>query len=75
MEEPTRYVSASRLEPKRSGGYRHIVDLRPLNCHLIVPRCKYETLASLPHLARTGDVAVALDMQSGYYALGIAAEF
>lgn len=49
---PTSWVSASRLEPKTSGGYRHIVDLRPLNAHLPVPRVKYETLAMLPFLAR-----------------------
>lgn len=31
VEHPTPWVSASRLEPKRSGGYRHLVDLRPIN--------------------------------------------
>ena len=45
MDKPTRYVASSRLEAKKSGGYRHIVDLRPLNAHLVVPKCKYETLA------------------------------
>jgi hypothetical protein len=45
-------VSASRLEPKTSGGFRHIVDLRPINVHLPVPKCKYETLAMLPFLSR-----------------------
>ena len=45
ISEPTRYVSSSRLEPKRSGGFRHIVDLRNLNKFLLVPKCKYETLA------------------------------
>lgn len=49
---PTPWVSSSRLEPKRSGGYRHLVDLRPINQLLWVPKCKYETLTSLPFLAR-----------------------
>jgi hypothetical protein len=59
---PTPWVSASRLEPKRSGGFRHLVDLRPINQCLTVPRCKYETLAHLPFLARSGDGGVSLDM-------------
>ena len=36
-----------------------------------MPRCKYETLSSLPFLARRDDVGITADMQSGYYALGI----
>ena len=52
VPNPTPWVSASRLEPKTSGGYRHIVDLRPINAHLPVPKCKYETLSLLPFLSR-----------------------
>jgi hypothetical protein len=55
-------VSASRLEAKRQGGFRHIVDLRPINEFLVVPKCKYETLANLPFIARPGDSGVAVDM-------------
>jgi hypothetical protein len=64
-------VSSSRLEPKRSGGYRHLVDLRPVNSHITIPKCKYETISQLPYLAKPYDAAVTVDMQSGYYALGI----
>lgn len=59
---PTRYVSASRLEPKRTGGYRHIVDLRTINNFLVVPRCKYESLGSLPFISRRNDFGVTFDM-------------
>ena len=52
VPNPTPWVSASRLEPKTSGGYRHIVDLRPINAHLLVPKCKYDTLSLLPFLSR-----------------------
>ncbi len=52
IQHPTPWVSACRLEPKTSGGYRHLVDLRPLNVHLHVPKCKYETLDLLPFLSR-----------------------
>lgn len=62
VSAPTRYVSASRLEAKRSGGFRHIVDLRPLNTCLHVPKCKYETLSMLPFIARPKDAGITLDM-------------
>jgi hypothetical protein len=68
-------VSSSRLEPKSSGGFRHLVDLRPINSHISVPKCKYETLGQLPFLARCDDGGVSVDMQSGYYALGIAVNY
>ena len=71
LSSPTPYVSPSRLEAKASGGFRHVVDLRQLNKHVPVPRTKYETLGLLPQLSEAGDVAISLDMQSGYYCLGI----
>lgn len=64
-------MASSRLEPKKSGGYRHIVDLRPLNVHFDVPRVKFESLSLLPALSLAGDKAIGVDLQSGYYALGI----
>ena len=72
---PSAFVSATRLEPKRSGGFRHIVDLRPLNQYLNVPKVKFETLLLLPLLSKPGDAGVTVDMEQGYYALGIAPEF
>ena len=71
LSGPTPYVSPSRLEAKASGGFRHVVDLRQLNKHVPVPRTKYKTLGLLPQLSEAGDVAISLDMQSGYYCLGI----
>lgn len=38
---PTPWVSSSRLEPKSSGGNMHAMELRPINLHLPVPKCKY----------------------------------
>lgn len=62
VEAPTAWVAPSRLEPKASGGFRHLVDLRELNRCLAVPKVKYETLASLPALSRLGDRGVRADM-------------
>ena len=59
------------MEPKKSGSYRHIVDLRPLNKNFTVPKVKYESLSLLPALALGGDKAIGVDLQSGYFALGI----
>mgnify|MGYP003449446612 FL=1 len=51
-EVPTRprYCAGSYLVAKRSGGYRHIVNLRPLNRFLCLPRIKYESLSVLKYL-------------------------
>lgn len=51
------------------------MDLRPINECVTVPKCKYETLSSLPFLARQQDTGVTMDMQSGYYALGIHVDY
>ena len=74
VASPSAFVSATRLEPKRSGGFRYIVDLRPLNQFLTIPKVKFETLSLLPLLSKPGDVGVTVDMEQGYYALGIAPE-
>ena len=63
------------LEPKRSGGFRHIVDLQPLNPFLTVPKVKFETFSLLPLLSKPGDAGVTVDMEQGYYTLGIVPEF
>ena len=52
VDTPSNWVASTRLESKKSGGYRHLVDLRPLNAHIALPKTKYETLGLLPHLAR-----------------------
>jgi hypothetical protein len=75
VARPSAWVSASRLEPKKSGGFRHLVDLRPINRHILVPKCKYETLSLLPSLSRWGDLGISVDMLSGYYALGVDPDF
>lgn len=59
---PTNWGFASRLEPKLPGGYQHMFDLRPINLHLKVPKCKFETLSRLPFLSRLRNVGVAIDM-------------
>lgn len=65
------FVSRSRLEPKKSGGFRLVVDLRHLNAHLKQYTCKYETLDSLQFIIEIDDWLLSADLQDGYYHLGI----
>ena len=63
----SQYVSRARLEPKRTGGFRLIVDLRHINTHLQQRSCKYETLQVLEQLAQAGDWMFSFDLKNGYY--------
>ena len=65
------FVSRSRLEPKKDGGYRLVVDLRPLNAYLPETTCKYETLNDAQFLLQRQDWMISADLKDGYYHLGI----
>ena len=75
VASPSAFVSATRLEPKHSGGFSHIVEIWPLNQFLTVPKVKFETLSLLPLLSKPGDAGVTVDMEQNYYTLGVAPEF
>ena len=61
------FVSRSRLEPKKDGGYRLVVDLRHVNKHLAEQSCKFETLRDLQHVIRAQDWMISCDLENGYY--------
>jgi hypothetical protein len=65
------FVSSCRLEPKASGGWRLVVDLRHLNSHCPPKPARYETLKSLSSLAVRGDVAFSYDLKDGYHCIAI----
>ena len=65
--EDDTYVSRSRLEPKKGGDFRLVVDNRHLNKHIQRVSCKYETLADLPYLLRRNDLMLSCDLENGYY--------
>ena len=69
-----KYVSRAFLVPKpgQKGKWRLIIDLRPVNRHLRHLSCRYETLRRLCRMARKGDWCLSLDLQDGFYAVGIA---
>lgn len=67
----TKFVSRSFLIPKRTGGFRLIIDLRPLNRYCRTQTFKYHTLHSLHHVLEPADWMVAFDLQDGYHHVGI----
>jgi len=65
------FVSKSRLEPKKDGGYRLIVDLRPINRHLNQQKFRYEDIRHLGSSLHQDDWSVSFDLRNGYYHLPI----
>ena len=71
--DDARYVTRAFLVPKpgRKDSWRLVIDLRWVNQHLRRQRCRYETLRRLSSLARDGDWMISLDLQDGFYAVGV----
>lgn len=69
-----RYVSRAFVVPKASGGWRLVVDLRPLNKHCAPRPCRYDTLKTFRGMARRGDVMASFDLKDGYHHLAIREE-
>jgi len=66
-----RYISRARLEPKSSGGFRLVVDLRFVNAHLKPQPVHYEDLGTLPQMIQPDDFMFSFDLQNGYYHIPI----
>eukprot|EP00873_Tetraselmis_striata_P029593 jgi/Tetstr1/449857/TSEL_036919.t1 len=52
--------------------WRFIIDLRVLNTLCARKRLRMETLTGVRHLAAKGDYVILIDLQNGFYAVGIA---
>ena len=68
------YVSRASVVPKASGGFRLVVDLRPINSRCVERAPVYEDLRDLRWMARPEDYLFSLDLQDGYHHLGIRPE-
>jgi hypothetical protein len=53
--------------PKRTGGWRPVLDLSPLNAFLRKVRFRMETPASLRLALRPGDWAASIDLRDAYF--------
>ena len=67
----SRYVTRAFLVPKPGGKWRLVVDLRHLNSFLRKTTCRFETLKRLRTLVREDDWMISLDLQDGFYAVGV----
>eukprot|EP00873_Tetraselmis_striata_P009240 jgi/Tetstr1/429504/TSEL_019409.t1 len=70
-----RWASRLILVPKPGvSKWRLIIDLRPLNRYCEERDLSFETLTRLRHLVRPGDYMLSMDLEDGFYAVGIAPE-
>jgi hypothetical protein len=65
------YVSSLFVIPKKSGGFRPVVNLKPLNVNILYRHFKMEGTAMLKHLLKKGDWMVKIDLQDAYLTVPI----
>ena len=53
--------------PKKTGGSRPIINLRPLNACLLVPKFRMQTTASLVADMQQGEWAASIDLKDAYF--------
>ena len=68
------HVSRAFLVPKKTGGYRLVINLKPLNPSCIKHACRYESLKVLHSLATPDAFMFSMDLQDGYHCLSIRPE-
>ena len=68
-ELPSRpdHVCAAFMVPKHDGGWRLVVDLRPLNVYFPVCKVHYETLSWLSSSPRSVTSAASIDLRDCYH--------
>jgi hypothetical protein len=64
-------VAGAFFVPKRNGGLRLCVDLRPLNKYFPKVSVRYETLKLLQYIPRAVTSGLSLDLKDGYHHLRI----
>ena len=71
--QSAQYVTRAFLTPKpgRTDAWRLVVDLRHVNSFLRKQSTRLETLKRLRTLARKDDWMFSIDLQDGFYALGV----
>ncbi|KAI9565203.1 reverse transcriptase [Daphnia sinensis] len=66
------FVSSLFVIPKKSGGFRPIINLKPLNKFVRYEHFKMEGLETVKNLVRKGDWLVKLDLKDAYLTIPIA---
>ena len=62
-----KHCCSAFLVPKKTGGFRLVVDLRPINKYFPTMSTTYETLSWLQHVPRSVVAGASLDLQDGYH--------
>ncbi|XP_078616244.1 uncharacterized protein LOC144884664 [Branchiostoma floridae x Branchiostoma japonicum] len=75
LPTPGEFVASLFLVPKKSGGWRPVVNLKPLNQYVLAPHFKMEGLQDLKSLIRPGDWMASLDIQDAYFHIPIHPSF
>lgn len=65
------FVSSIFLVPKKEGGQRPIVNLRPLNRFIPYEHFKMEGIHMLKDLLRKGDLMVKIDLKDAYFTVPV----
>lgn len=71
QETPQEFISTIFLVPKKSGGMRPIINLKPLNNYVETIHFKMETLQTALNLLQKGDYLVSVDLKDAYFSIPI----
>lgn len=71
QEMPREFISTIFLVPKKSGGMRPIINLKPLNNFVETIHFKMETLQTALNLLQEGDFLVSVDLKDAYFSIPI----
>ena len=74
-QENLGYYSTVFVVPKRQGGLRPILNLKPLNQIVVPHHFKMETLRSIMKALKKGDYAVTLDLADAYFHIPIHTDY
>ena len=70
QQEPG-FISSLFVIPKKGGGHRPVINLKPLNCFIPYEHFKMESIHMLKDLLKKGDYMVKIDLNDAYLTVPI----
>ena len=67
-------VLALKVIPKKNGKLRLVVDCRPVNDHMIVPKFSQEGIVAVSELIEDKDILMTVDVKDGFHHVPLSAE-
>lgn len=71
LKTPKEFISTIFLVPKKSGGMRPIINLKPLNNFVETIHFKMETLQTALNLLQKGDFLISVDLKDAYFSIPV----